>query len=82
MPSTGQRINWPLSVISMIWSLSSTGKADRSSDIAPTCLRIASEISVSFWAIAMRAHAHRGAAGEETHVGDGKRMHWPPAAIR
>ena len=25
MPSTGQRINWPLSVISMIWSLSSTG---------------------------------------------------------
>ena len=25
MPSTGQRINWPPSVTSMIWSLSSTG---------------------------------------------------------
>src|SRR6266481_6939276 len=25
MPSTGQRINWPLSVTSMIWSESSTG---------------------------------------------------------
>jgi len=35
MPSTGQRINWPLSVISMIWSLSSTGNDAASRPVLP-----------------------------------------------
>ena len=35
MPSTGQRINWPLSVTSMIWSLSSTGNDATSLPLRP-----------------------------------------------
>jgi hypothetical protein len=35
MPSTGQRINWPLSVTSMIWSESSTGNDATSLPLRP-----------------------------------------------